>query len=228
MSIKPNISYTYKKTENSITRLKKDAKSNSIIYTPLNLPIIISLGTYIKKKGDANFFSPYLRIDNEMAYEKIKETQAMATLSIIAFNLSFLKEENLLLNESNYYNKELRSQIKDHIYGIDNKFGKFACEYEQFKTQILNVIKSNILFIIPDVNTLAYKVYIKTFKENAFTKHNDNIYNFLNKESKIKCEKLFIKLATFYYKLLNNEIDLTPLFKDIQILINAEVSKEPN
>lgn len=220
MSIKPYISYTDRNTERSVSKLKVEAKNKSIIRKKLTLPTIVSLGTYVKKTGNANFFLPYIKNDTESDNANLYIDQANASFSIVNFNLSFLEESDLINNHENYYNNVLRTQIKPYVYGLDNKIGKFANTYQDFENQILNIIKDNISFIVPNENTIAFKVCLKNCNDTEIINNSKSIYNILNKEKQLKCERIFLNLVNLYCKIRDNENFLETLFNDIQKLTN--------
>ena len=217
MSIKPYVSYTDRNTENSVSRLKVESKNKAIIKKLLTLPTIVSLGTYSKSFGDANFFSPYIKNDTDSDNTHLYIDRASASLNIIASNLSFIEELNMINNYENYFNKSLRKHIKAYIYGVDNKIGKFADDYDSFKNQILNVLKDNIAFIVPNKDTLVYKAVAKSCSED-FLDNSKSVYDSLDKKQKMQCERLFLKVANLYTKIFKNEKNLDTLYNDIKKL----------
>ena len=219
MSIKPYISYTDRVTENSVSRIKVESKNKAILKKNIPLPTVVSLGTHIKKFGNANFFSPYLKNDTNSENKNIYLNQADVSLIIVNYNISFIEETNIINNQERFYNKALRDQIKTYIYGLDNKIGKFTDNYEDFENQILNLIKNNLEFILPDEHTTAYKVFAKNCDINEIiSDKNKTIYKTLKKDKQIKCERMFLKLANLYLKISSKQKNLDTLFNDIQNL----------
>jgi len=223
MYINPFDSYTDKQTKKSVYTIKKEVGKQSILYKNLSVPIIVSLGTYIKKHGDANFFSPYVRLSDGTITPTIYKEHADTCLTLAEYNLSFLLEKDIIKNKEQYYNKAIRYLLQNYVHGIDNQIGSFSTDYDNFKKQILNLIKDNLAYIVPSENTLSYKTYIKTFGEsdNIIEKNNKSIYKNLTKEGKSKAERIFIKLSTLITKIQRDEKYLEPLFNDIQ-----SISKE--
>lgn len=217
-------SYTSKKIKKTLRNKKQDSIIYSVTNFKLPLPTTLTLSIIKQTSIDACFVQPYIQSNYDTIVSQFNSDFAKICIDLIAYNLKFIKEQDIINNHKDYARNKIPRNSTTNVYGINNTKQVFSENYSEFRTQIMNLLKNNMSYLVPPQDTPSYKLFVKHFlnEGNTLVDNKNNIYKLPITVDKIKYERAFLSLVNTFCKIRDDEKYLEPLFNNLQKLINNE------
>ena len=171
---------------------------------------------------------PYIMANENSLNETKQREIILSSLSLIIFNIQFLRANKLISLEPKNYVASRNALKSDYgyVHNLSKAIFCFSDEYPAFRKQIMDLLKNNMSFIRPTENDLPEnisKIYREVFlnKNETIPENEFSFYNLASEDQKLHIQKIFSTLVYEYCKIRDNEQYLKPLYSEIRTLIKS-------